>query len=291
MSMRPPPKRSRRCDSALAIIVGVACCLAGGNLVAQDSAPGSEPTGWLQKLSNGWFTGKQPTKLERAAEAYRKAIAIEPDDGSAHCKLGALYFAQGKYDEAVTHLTRALAIDPKDAIAHGYLGITASKKGWDEAALKELETAIAFDPKNPDFQFNLAVVLATYRPPDKERARRHYQRALRLGATPDPLMESLLSSPLAPTSQALSFGARFAINALLLAPQIVARVQTGVETFSLKNLEKAIALNPNDPDAHFNLAVMLATSRPPDKEGARKHYQRALELGADPDTSLEAVLK
>jgi len=37
--------------------------------------------------------------------------------------------------------------------------------------------------------------------------------------------------------------------------------------------------------------VVLVTKKPPEKAKARQHYQRALELGAEPDGSLEAWMK
>ena len=56
-------------------------------------------------------------------------------------------------------------------------------------------------------------------------------------------------------------------------------------------METAIALDPNYADAQFNLAVIYATQQPPNKELARKFYKRATELGAEPDQSLEQLIK
>ena len=52
-----------------------------------------------------------------------------------------------------------------------------------------------------------------------------------------------------------------------------------------------MALDPTYADAHFNLAVVFATQQPPNKENARKCYKRATELGAEPDTALEQMIK
>jgi len=54
---------------------------------------------------------------------------------------------------------------------------------------------------------------------------------------------------------------------------------------------KSLAINPNYADAHFNLAVIYATGKPPAKMMARKHYDKALELGSPPDPSLERLLQ
>jgi len=44
-------------------------------------------------------------------------------------------------------------------------------------------------------------------------------------------------------------------------------------------------------DAHFNLAVLYATSDPPNWDLAREHYQNALERGIKADAALEKLLK
>ena len=54
---------------------------------------------------------------------------------------------------------------------------------------------------------------------------------------------------------------------------------------------KAIEINQKYADAHFNLAVIYATGKPPSKMMAKKHYAKAIELGAPPDASLEQLIQ
>jgi TPR repeat protein len=49
-------------------------------------------------------------------------------------------------------------------------------------------------------------------------------------------------------------------------------------------------LNGNYSNAHFNLAVMYANTEPPSLELARKHYEMAKSLGAEPDSVMERRL-
>ncbi len=65
----------------------------------------------------------------------------------------------------------------------------------------------------------------------------------------------------------------------------------GWQESAQKELETACTLDPSYADAHFNLAVVYATQTPPNKEKARQYYKRATELGAEPDSSLENMLK
>jgi Tfp pilus assembly protein PilF len=55
-------------------------------------------------------------------------------------------------------------------------------------------------------------------------------------------------------------------------------------------MRKAIELDPEYAEAHFNLAVFYLQRSPPAVELARRHYERALELGAAPDPDVERSL-
>lgn len=56
-------------------------------------------------------------------------------------------------------------------------------------------------------------------------------------------------------------------------------------------LRKAVELAPTYATAHHNLAVIYASQQPPFLELARYHYQKALDLHADPDPAVEKMLK
>lgn len=146
----------------------------------------------LYALSNLGVVLFRNGKLEAAELTLKKAIAIAPKDEFTHTALGIVYYQQSKFDDALSELTKSLAINPKSATAHNYLGITASQKGWQEAAEKEMLAAIEVNPEYADAHFNLAVVYSTSQPPAKELARRHYEKALALGAAPDPTLDKLL---------------------------------------------------------------------------------------------------
>jgi len=55
--------------------------------------------------------------------------------------------------------------------------------------------------------------------------------------------------------------------------------------------QRSILLDSKYHNAHFNLAVMYAASEPPALELAKKHYERAKQLGAVPDSTLEQRLE
>lgn len=55
-------------------------------------------------------------------------------------------------------------------------------------------------------------------------------------------------------------------------------------------LQRALELDETMADAHFNLAVVYLQENPPLVELARRHYQRARDLGAAPDSLVEKQL-
>ncbi len=146
----------------------------------------------LYALSNLGAVYFRTGRLKAAELTLKKAVTLSPKDEFSRRTLGIVYYRQAKYDDAVTELTKALAINPKSFIAHNYLGITASEKGWQEAAEKEMLEAIAANPDYVDAHYNLAVIYATNKPPAKELAKRHYTKAMELGAEANPSLEKLI---------------------------------------------------------------------------------------------------
>jgi Flp pilus assembly protein TadD len=57
-----------------------------------------------------------------------------------------------------------------------------------------------------------------------------------------------------------------------------------------ESFRESLAIDPNYANAHFNLAVMYANSTPPSLQLAKKHYEKAKALGAEPDSVLERRL-
>ena len=82
--------------------------------------------------------------------------------------------------------------DPLDARAHNYLAIVAKNLGWTDAAEAELRRAIDLNPDYGIAQFNLALMYLDRKPPAKELARRHYDKALALGVEKDEIVERRL---------------------------------------------------------------------------------------------------
>ena len=55
--------------------------------------------------------------------------------------------------------------------------------------------------------------------------------------------------------------------------------QKGWEEVAEKEFRKAIDINDDFPDAHYNLAIVYAMQKPPALALARREYKRSLDLG------------
>jgi len=129
---------------------------------------------------------------DESEKLLKKAVRKRLETAPAWLTLGILYMDQGKLDEALAALTQAVLYDSGNPRAHNYLGVVIGRKGWNSGAESELRRAIEIDPNYTDANYNLAVFYLGRRPPAIELARRHYVRAIELGAAPDPQIEQIL---------------------------------------------------------------------------------------------------
>lgn len=135
--------------------------------------------------------------LDRAAEAARlleELLSTEPANLRAQLLLGIAYGRMARFRKAADILQTVVRDDPPNAAAHNALGAAWLAMGETKAALPELERAVSLDPESSDAHFNLAQAYAMTRPPDREKARTHYRRAVELGGKEDPAVEQLLES-------------------------------------------------------------------------------------------------
>lgn len=136
---------------------------------------------------------------EEAEKLLKRAVRAEPDAALAWLTMGVIYYDQEKLDAALAALSQAVMLDPKNARAHNYLAVTIGKKGWFDGAESELQRALEIDPDSAEAHFNLALIYLQRSTPPIELARRHYQKALDLGAAPDPLVEKSLAAAVGAT--------------------------------------------------------------------------------------------
>ena len=143
-------------------------------------------------LSNLGVVEFQLGKMTEAEEALTKAVGHSTDSSFALTTLGIVHYRQERLGDAEKSLRKAVSINPQDFTAHNYLGIVLAASGKGKAGESEIMKAIEINPQYADAHFNLAVIYATSKPVAKMMAKKHYAKAIELGAPPDPSLDQLI---------------------------------------------------------------------------------------------------
>jgi tetratricopeptide (TPR) repeat protein len=103
--------------------------------------------------------GQQALKqgeFARAAEEFKKVLALDPTLVEAEVNLGLAYQSLFEYDQAVRHLTKALRERPNLVGPTVIVGMDYLKLGSPEKAMPFLQQALKLDPSNRDARQALA---------------------------------------------------------------------------------------------------------------------------------------
>ncbi|MGH9371904.1 MAG: tetratricopeptide repeat protein [Vicinamibacterales bacterium] len=291
----------------LLLLVHVVLAAAAPATPAQESAAGAFRAG---------VAAQQDGQLERAAQAYRRAIAADPRLAEAHANLGAVLARLGQYEEAVASYERALAINPRLNAARLNLGLAHYRAGALGAAADAFRAAHAADPSLLQARQLLGLVLveigkdaealphleaSAQAAPDEPAVLfalgRAYSRlgdkradtvAERLGQTPEgrPLWHQLRGLVLQQGDrheQALqAFDAAAALNDTL--PRLftnigVSRLKLGDHAGARRAFETALARSDRDAAAHVYVAWL--DEQADRLTDAQRHAERAVTLDGD----------
>ena len=170
-------------------------------------------------------------------------------------------FDRGKYHAAERQYQELLTKSPNNLYSLSNLGVVYFRTGKLKAAELTLKKAVAIAPKDEFAHTTLGIV---------------YYRQSKFDDALNELTKSLAINPKSAAAH----------NYLGITAS-----QKGWQEAAEKEMLEAISVKPDYADAHFNLAVIYATASPPSKELAKRHYTKATELGAEPDASLEKLLR
>lgn len=96
---------------------------------------------------------------QRAEEAYRACLEIDPRFPLAHLNLGVAYYRQGDLGQARDEYIREIEVNPGVPGAHNNLGLVFRDLGELEKAVLAFDRALALDPGLPEAAINLSIVL------------------------------------------------------------------------------------------------------------------------------------
>jgi len=78
-----------------------------------------------------------------ALAVYKKQLALDPDNGKAHGRMGYLLIGRGEYEEASRHLTQQVALGHRADVGTYNLACAAALAGETSAALNSLRKAVS----------------------------------------------------------------------------------------------------------------------------------------------------
>ncbi|MGE3311623.1 MAG: tetratricopeptide repeat protein [Limisphaerales bacterium] len=196
-----------------------------------------------------------------AGGARRRTLRDLPSGASILAAQAQRAFAQRRFDDAEKAYREILTLDERNVFTLGNLAAILVERGRLEESEVMLKRALEVDPEDP-FSLSLQGII-------RFRQQRYDEafEALSRSAQLDP--EN------ADTQNYLG----------------ITLSQRGQRKAAEAALRKALKLSPSSPAAHYNLAVVYATQKPPYLELARYHYEKARRSGQPPNPAFEGVLR
>jgi len=84
--------------------------------------------------------------LQRAIEAYTKAIILKPEETRSYFNRGIVYIKMGKHDKAINDYNKVIALNPNYAEAYNNRGWAYLKKALFDHTIKDCNEALRLNP-------------------------------------------------------------------------------------------------------------------------------------------------
>ncbi len=102
----------------------------------------------LSDYLNGWNNATL-SDVDRAEEAYKRALAIDPSFAAAHYAAGLVHRVHGDHDSALYQFEKAIALNSNLAVAHAQMANTLVSLGRARDAVIAGERAVTLSPHDP----------------------------------------------------------------------------------------------------------------------------------------------
>jgi len=123
-------------------------------------------------------TCMQLKDTDRAVDAYKRGIKLNPDRDDLRRDLGNLYYAEDRYAEALTEYQKAVRIDPGSSSNHYSLGQGYLKLEKYSAAESEFRTVFRLEPNSPYGNYGQGLVFSKRK--EFEQAIEKFEAAARI---------------------------------------------------------------------------------------------------------------
>lgn len=236
---------------------------------------------------------------ELAQVAFEQAVQLDESNAEAWAWLAEAQQQVAKSDaelrparaQAFENLQRAVSLDPNSVVVRTLRGLYYQRIGDEHSALTELQVAVRLSPQDPALQVSLGDSYA--RSGDLIAALQAYQTAAALTPGDVTYWRRLAQFSAANQSHVADVGVPAAQQAVVLSKDNAndldllgwLLVLSGRYPEAERQLQRALALDPQLASAHFHLGMLyLQTDQP---EQARASLLRARDLGS---TEAQAVL-
>ncbi len=206
-------------------------------------------------------------KLEKAEDAYRRILQIDPDQAHALHLLGVIAHQAGQPAAAIQLISRAISIDSEIADFHNNIGEAYRVLGRNEEAIGHYRRVLSLEPVNPGAACNMGSAL--FADGRIREAVDAFKKAL--GFKPDfaeakaKLGAALIRLPKDDPDRDVDRGIALLRDGIHVNPNFVegyvnlANAMAEREDYeeAVRLYREALERDPNDVGAHFNLGAVL----------------------------------
>jgi tetratricopeptide (TPR) repeat protein len=139
----------------LGFITGATVAIIKGTKGSEHAAEIQQP-GPIQEPAS---SGPPPEKVASRIKLLKDVVERDPGNLSAWVEMGNLYFDSGRPKEAIDAYRKYLAIKPDNADVRTDMGIMYRALGDFDRAIEEFKKAARSDPKHVNSRYNIGIVL------------------------------------------------------------------------------------------------------------------------------------
>jgi tetratricopeptide (TPR) repeat protein len=198
--------------------------------------------------------------FDATVTAYRKRIAVNPNNSEAHRNLGDIYFLQGRQEWALAEFTAALVLDPRNTEAHAASAQVHLRLGRYADAASAATRALDLDPAHNKARFALATALMRLGRADEGRQELERFRRAEAELTAETQRHAELDALVLDAARSLTSGDYEA---------------------AVASLRKAITAQPGLAATHRDLGIALMKAGRHDQAVEALTHALQLEDGAD----------